>query len=125
MDDMLVAKSTGDAQSQQDAPASSPGQSSPLTYHELMKQVFENAASRPEFPHTNNNDDDDDFDDDCSNGHQSVLSHVLPQMMFVSGETAEPSVETTGMIEQIVREQVVEMVSILRQCQSIGMPTNP
>jgi Transcription initiation factor IID, 18kD subunit len=33
------------------------------------------------------------------------------QMMFVSGETAEPSAETTWMIEEIVREQVVEMVS--------------
>ena len=31
--------------------------------------------------------------------------------MFVSGETAEPSPETTGMIEEIVRQQVVEMVS--------------
>jgi hypothetical protein len=35
----------------------------------------------------------------------------LGQMMFVSGETAEPSPETTWMIEEIVREQVVEMVS--------------
>ena len=33
------------------------------------------------------------------------------QMMFVSGETGEPSAETTGIIEQIVREQVVEIVS--------------
>lgn len=31
--------------------------------------------------------------------------------MFVSGETAEPSPETTGMIEEIVRQQVVEMAS--------------
>jgi hypothetical protein len=34
----------------------------------------------------------------------------VSQMMFVSGETAEPSSETTWMIEEIVREQVVEMV---------------
>jgi transcription initiation protein SPT3 len=33
------------------------------------------------------------------------------QMMFVSGETAEPSMETTTLIEEIVRQQVVEMVS--------------
>lgn len=33
------------------------------------------------------------------------------QMMFVSGETAEPSTETTGMIEELVRQQVIEMVS--------------
>lgn len=30
--------------------------------------------------------------------------------MYVSGETAEPSAETTYLIEEIVREQVVEMV---------------
>jgi len=34
-------------------------------------------------------------------------------MMYVSGETAEASPETTGMIEEIVRQQVIEM---LRQC---------
>ena len=32
-------------------------------------------------------------------------------MMYVSGETAEASSETTGMIEEIVRQQVIEMVS--------------
>lgn len=32
------------------------------------------------------------------------------QMMFVSGETAEPSTETTTLIEEIVRQQVIEMV---------------
>ena len=31
--------------------------------------------------------------------------------MYVSGETAEASPETTGMIEEIVRQQVIEMVS--------------
>ena len=30
--------------------------------------------------------------------------------MFVSGETAEPSIETTTIIEEIVRQQVIEMV---------------
>jgi transcription initiation protein SPT3 len=34
----------------------------------------------------------------------------VTQMMFVSGETADPSSETLWMIEEIVREQVVEMV---------------
>ena len=38
------------------------------------------------------------------------LTYWLEQMMFVSGETAEPSAETTWMIEEIVREQVLEMV---------------
>jgi transcription initiation protein SPT3 len=35
---------------------------------------------------------------------------TLSQMMYVSGETAEASAETTGMIEEIVRQQVIEMV---------------
>lgn len=39
-----------------------------------------------------------------------VMTDMTTQMMFVSGETAEPSPETTTIIEEIVREQVVEMV---------------
>lgn len=39
------------------------------------------------------------------------LNTNLGQMMYVSGETAEASAETTGMIEEIVRQQVIEMVS--------------
>ena len=35
----------------------------------------------------------------------------IQQMMFVSGETAEPSAETTAMIEEIVRQQVIEMLT--------------
>ncbi|KAK2739665.1 Transcription initiation protein spt3 [Myotisia sp. PD_48] len=35
----------------------------------------------------------------------------IQQMMFVSGETGEASVETTTLIEEIVRQQVVEMLS--------------
>lgn len=31
-------------------------------------------------------------------------------MMFVAGEVAEPLSETTGLVEDIVRAQVVEMV---------------
>ncbi|KAL1989654.1 hypothetical protein VTN49DRAFT_6851 [Thermomyces lanuginosus] len=34
----------------------------------------------------------------------------IQQMMFVSGETAEPSTETTTLIEEIVRQQVIEML---------------
>jgi len=40
-----------------------------------------------------------------------IFSDRFPQMMYVSGETGEPSVETTGIIEDIVRQQVVEIVS--------------
>lgn len=39
-----------------------------------------------------------------------TLTELFRQMMFVSGETAEPSADTTGMIEEIVRQQVIEMV---------------
>jgi hypothetical protein len=35
------------------------------------------------------------------------------QMMFVSGETVEPSPETTMLVEQLVQQQVMEMVSSL------------
>lgn len=34
----------------------------------------------------------------------------IQMMMYVSGETAEPSAETTYLIEEIVREQVIEML---------------
>ncbi|KAK6428530.1 Transcription initiation protein spt3 [Oleoguttula sp. CCFEE 5521] len=35
----------------------------------------------------------------------------VAQMMFVSGETADPSLETTTMIENIVQQQVIEMLT--------------
>lgn len=38
------------------------------------------------------------------------VTNFIHQMMFVSGETAEPSIETTTLIEDIVRQQVVEIV---------------
>lgn len=42
----------------------------------------------------------------------TMLTIVSEQMMFVAGETGEPSSETTTLIEQIVHEQVHEMVSV-------------
>ncbi|KAK4099661.1 TFIID-18kDa-domain-containing protein [Parathielavia hyrcaniae] len=41
----------------------------------------------------------------------------IQQMMYVSGETGEPSVETTGIIEDIVRQQVIE---ILKSCTEMA-----
>lgn len=41
---------------------------------------------------------------------ESLANYLLWKMMYVSGETAEASPETTGMIEEIVRQQVIEMV---------------
>ncbi|KAJ5359479.1 SAGA complex subunit spt3, partial [Penicillium cataractarum] len=40
-----------------------------------------------------------------------ILTKPLLKMMFVSGETAEPSIETTTLIEDITREQVLEILS--------------
>lgn len=34
----------------------------------------------------------------------------IQQMMYVAGETGEPSIETMGIIEEIVRQQVIEML---------------
>jgi len=34
----------------------------------------------------------------------------VQQMMFVSGETVEPSPETSMLVEQLVQQQVMEMV---------------
>ncbi|CAF3513973.1 hypothetical protein SNK03_011021 [Fusarium graminearum] len=41
----------------------------------------------------------------------------ISQMMYVSGETAEPPVETTSIIEDIVRQQVIEL---LRNCTELA-----
>jgi hypothetical protein len=43
---------------------------------------------------------------------QKLIRCLLMKMMYVSGETAEASPETTGMIEEIVRQQVIEMVHL-------------
>jgi hypothetical protein len=47
--------------------------------------------------------------------YKKKLMYDVFKMMYVSGETAEPSSETTGMVEEIVRQQVIEMV-----CSSIA-----
>jgi hypothetical protein len=39
------------------------------------------------------------------------FTDIATKMMFVSGETAEPSPETTTLIEEITRQQVIEIVS--------------
>lgn len=42
---------------------------------------------------------------------RAITIDSFQQMMYVSGETTEPSIETTGIIEDIVRQQVIELVS--------------
>ncbi|TPX19482.1 Transcription initiation protein spt3 [Coccidioides immitis] len=51
-----------------------------------------------------------DYEADGFSSHKEFMTDVLGKMMFVSGETAEPSVETTSLIEEIVRQQVIEML---------------
>ena len=54
--------------------------------------------------------DNPDQEEESMVNFQIKLIGHLKQMMYVSGETAEPSPETTGMVEEIVRQQVIEMV---------------
>ncbi len=53
---------------------------------------------------------DETYECESWEGFKTRLTNGLKQMMYVSGETAEPSHETTGMVEEIVRQQVIEMV---------------
>lgn len=55
-------------------------------------------------------------DADSSHSDSSIFDEIIDtirrQMMFVSGETAEPSIESTTLIEDITRQQVLEIVSV-------------
>lgn len=42
---------------------------------------------------------------------RELITNLIHKMMFVSGETAEPSIDTTTLIEDITRQQVIEIVS--------------
>ena len=48
--------------------------------------------------------------DEIGDNFKQALTNLIHQMMFVSDETAEPSVETTTLIEEITRQQVIEIV---------------
>ncbi|XXG98355.1 hypothetical protein Hte_004678 [Hypoxylon texense] len=54
----------------------------------------------------------------ADNNKQHKYRQEIQQMMYVSGETGEPSLETTAMIEEIVRQQVIEM---LRNCTELAV----
>ncbi|KAJ5581759.1 Histone-fold [Penicillium sp. DV-2018c] len=45
------------------------------------------------------------------NEPSDLVTNSIEKMMFVSGETAEPSPETTTLIEEITRQQVIEILS--------------
>ena len=53
----------------------------------------------------------------------NAADNFLRQMMFVSGETTEPSTDTIGVIEQIVQDQVKEVVSVFRLPESLTCST--
>ncbi|KAJ5711261.1 TFIID-18kDa-domain-containing protein [Penicillium malachiteum] len=42
---------------------------------------------------------------------KASIINMIRQMMFVSGETAEPSIDTTTLIEDITRQQVLEILT--------------
>lgn len=46
-----------------------------------------------------------------SSDRQPKYRQEIQQMMFVSGETAEPSIDTTTLIEDITRQQVIEILT--------------
>lgn len=69
--------------------------------------------------------DDPDSDDESVPAWQMRLIRYLQQMMFVSGETAEASAETAWVVEEIVREQVVEMVSVIDRFHTEPLLTSP
>ncbi|KAJ5624840.1 hypothetical protein N7510_001149 [Penicillium lagena] len=48
---------------------------------------------------------------DTESFFKEMLADLIQKMMFVSGETAEPSAETTTLIEEITRQQVIEILS--------------
>lgn len=62
-------------------------------------------------PSGDQNTTDSNQDDNTMDMSQRDITNYMRQMMFVSGETAEPSVETTTLIEEITRQQVIEIVN--------------
>ena len=65
----------------------------------------------------------DEKDDETLEEWNGRLTDTIQKMMFVSGETAEASAETTSIIEEIVRQQVIEMVSVQCDERHLALPT--
>ncbi|KAJ6109119.1 TFIID-18kDa-domain-containing protein [Penicillium sp. IBT 16267x] len=61
----------------------------------------------PSSPAKENQEADANF----SHDDKPMIANMIRQMMFVSGETAEPSIDTTTLIEDITRQQVLEILS--------------
>ncbi|KAK1762233.1 transcription initiation protein SPT3 [Phialemonium atrogriseum] len=81
-----------------------------------MASAFEVAHERPLPPLAPQTEPWQDEIEEQAN-FKEYLANMIGKMMYVSGETGEPSAETTGMIEEIVRQQVIEM---LRNCTELA-----
>lgn len=63
-------------------------------------------------PMTEDQEDTETVDYETELMFKWTLTDLIRQMMFVSGETAEPSIESTTLIEDITRQQVIEIVTL-------------
>lgn len=70
-------------------------------------------TSSESFGFTFSPEEEDQEDAETEAMFEANRTDLFVKMMFVSGETAEPSVETTTLIEEITRQQVIEIVSFL------------
>lgn len=61
---------------------------------------------------------------EARSSHKKWFADIATKMMFVSGETAEPSPETTTLIEEITRQQVIEIVSTRAHGQCLSSLTS-
>lgn len=78
----------------------------------ITPSVIANEAMDSGLPNENAQEQSHDEDDETHEQFKARFTNIISKMMFVSGETAEPSQETTTLIEEIVRQQVVEMVCL-------------
>lgn len=53
---------------------------------------------------------------DAPSGREYKYSQEISQMMFVFGEVQDPNPETVNLVEDIVRSQLIELVSRMWVC---------
>jgi hypothetical protein len=83
-----------------------------LTYYAIISADMDNETGEVDRNQKHHAGRVVDFEIVNSTGFSKItqLTEEIWQMMFVSGETGEPSAETTTLIEGIVQGQVIEMV---------------
>jgi transcription initiation protein SPT3 len=84
-----------------------------LRVHLLSSHLFKSFtfATAPKHSPETIGESQEDHGMEKENIFEGSFTNDNTKMMFVSGETAEPSPETTTLIEDITRQQVVEIVS--------------